>query len=304
MGLYDYVGKHGDQVKCFALPCFSVKRYNNETKKSECSFHVVGGRLANANNAPYATPYYNYGKDFAILDYRWYESEAPKVHFFRDGKWVRTAYCDKVSLRYNYPPVTIDYYGERINVKSVKEMRAFIADFIETDKMQNQMLHDGLEAVNLSYKLNSKDYYLSIGQDAMVAEFQLRDQIHNDVYSKTFASFNQKWINRDHESELDIIGMLVYDYMDERAEKRDGYRDTHRLEYEWYMLFAGAIEQLKYQFENPVESYFDWCDKEGIIVDKEFVKALFEKYTKTPSEQIITEYEKYWDSLYDWQKKF
>ena len=291
MGMYDYVGRCGDQVKCFDLPCFSVRNYNKETKRAECNFHVVGGRLASANNAPYMTPYYNYGKNFAILDYRWYEHEEPKVHFFRDGKWIRTSNCNKVSDRYNYPPVTIDYYGNRISISSVKEMKAFVSEFIETDKRHTQMETDGLEALNISYKLRDINYYKSIGQDAMNEEFRLRDQVYHDVYNLTFAIFNKKWFPEDHKSELNLLGMVVYDYLDEQREQRNGYRTSNRVEYEWYALFSGAVNILKDKFENPVEAYLAWCDKEEIQIDKNQVKELFTKYTQVPSDKVITEFE-------------
>ena len=296
MGMYDYVGKSGDQVKCFYLPCFSVRNFNKETKTAECSFHVVGGRLASANNAPYVTPYYNYGKDFAILDYAFYESETPQIHFFRDGKWVRSADYDRVSDRYQYPPVTIDKYGEYINIKSAKEMKQFVDEFIKMDKTQTQMMNDALEAVNLSSRIGSIDHYRSMGIDAMNAEFRLRDQIRNEVYANTFAIFSQKWFNKN-KSNLDLIGMIIYDYMDEQKEERDGYRTTDRLEYEWYALFAGVVDLLKSEYENPVEEYFKWCDCNHINIDKEQVKSLFEKYTQNPNDDIIAEFERKIENL-------
>ena len=58
---------------------------------------------------------------------------------------------------------------------------------------------------------------------------------------------------------------------------------------------------LKDKFENPLEDYFAWCDREGIELDKENARNLFAKYTQAPSDAEIQEYEnKIKDLPYYW----
>jgi hypothetical protein len=303
MGMYDYVGHSGDQVKCFDVPCLTVNKYNKETKKAEPYFHVVGGRLKNMNTAPYMTPYYNYGPDFAILDYRWYEHEPPMAHIFKNGEWVETVECADMADTYDYPPVTIGYYGDRINISSAAEMHAFVAEFIAMDKRQEEILADKYAAANITEKFITRDRALDMGHEALMAEIAIRNEIETYAFNSTFGPFNEKWFDRSHESELEIIGLVLYDYLDEQRDVREGYRDTTRVEYEWYALFGGAIECLKEKFANPVEDYLQWCDREGIEVDKQMVRGLFAKYTQPAPQDVIDEYEKYWDELPDWWKK-
>lgn len=291
MGMYDYVGISGDQVKCFDVPCLSINKYNGETKKAEPYFHVLGGRLKNMNTAPYKTLHYNYGPDFAILDYRWYENEPPMAHIFKNGEWVETIECSDMPDNYEYPPVTIGYYGDRISISSVAEMREFVSTFIKMDKLQEEILADKYAAANITEKFISRDRALNMDHEALKAEIAMRNEIDAYAFNCTFGPFNEKWFDRSHDSELHIIGLVLADYIDEQQGFKNGYRDVPRVEYEWYTLFGGAIDYLKDKFANPLEDYFDWCDREGIELDKENARSLFDKYTKDPSEAEIQEYE-------------
>jgi hypothetical protein len=292
MGLYDYVGDAGDQVKCFYVPCITVK-YNKETKKGDVCFHCSGGRLAGANNAPYMTHYYNYGKDFAILDYLFASSTTPIVHIFKDARWVETREWNEFEDDYDYPPVTIDKNGDWTNIHSAVDMKEFVETFIREDANCTQMETDGLEAVNLSYKLSSMDHYRSIGIDAMRAEFGLRDQIRNEAYNYTLKPFYEKWADNSRESDLHIIGLVLEDYLDKQRPNRENWRDVNRYEYEWYAIFSEAISYLSEKFENPIEEYFEWAKKQGIEVDREWAIGLFDKYAQIVPERLIKEYEEY-----------
>ena len=293
MGLYDYVGHSGNQVKCFYVPCINVK-YNREARKSDVGFYTSGGRLAGANNAPYMTHYYNYGKNFAILDYAFvrYDNRAI-VHIFKDAKWVETREWNEFEDNYDYPPVTIDKNGNWLNIHSAVDMKEFIDTFIREDANYTQMEMDALEAVNLSYKRPGRDHYLSMGLEAMQAEFDLRNQISNEAYNHTLKPFYKKWADKSRESDLCIIGLVLEDYLDEQRPNRENWRDTHRPEYEWYAIFSDAIDYLSDKFKNPLEEYFKWAEKQGIEIDREWATDLFEKYNQEPSEELVREYEEY-----------
>lgn len=303
MGMYDYVGHDGDQVKCFYVPCIHVNSFSPKNGKADVKVYSSGGRLVSANTAPYMTPYYNYGPDFAILDYRWYQHETPKAHIFKNGQWVETVEWDAIADDYDFPPVSVGYYGDRINVNSAKSFKDFVNEFIKTDKDYEHMVAENFENFNLQPGLISRDRALSMGHDALVAEIAIRNDIESTVFKHTFEPFNQKWMDKSHESDLDIIGYLIWDWYDVHSENRDPYRDFTRLEYEWYALFSGILHQAKSRFDNPVEEYFEWCDKEGIVIDKDAVRELFRKYTQDPPKNVVEEYAVYWDGLPDYRKK-
>ena len=62
MGMYDYINKNGDQVKCFYVPCITIHD-NKDTNGKEVCFYTSGGQLKGyaEGPVPFMTPYYNYG---------------------------------------------------------------------------------------------------------------------------------------------------------------------------------------------------------------------------------------------------
>lgn len=291
MGLYDYVGTSGDQVKCFAVPCIPVK-YNKETRTAEVGFYTSGGRLASANNAPYKTHYYNYGKDFAILDYAFARTNGAIVHIFKDAMWVETREWEEFEDEYDYPPVTIDKHGNWTNIKSAKDLKEFVSTFIREDANYVQMEMDALEAMNISYKIGSRDHYMSMGLDAMQEEFKIRSQIQSEVYEHTLKPFYDKWADLSHDSDIEIIGLVIEDYLDEQRPNRESWRDTHRHQFEWHQIFTQAIEYLSDRFKNPVEDYFAWAKTQHIEVDEKMIIDLFDQYNKPAEESLRVDYEK------------
>lgn len=294
MGLYNYVGDCGEQVKCFYVPAINVD-YNRETKECTVNIFSSGGRLEGCNDAPYMTHYYNYGKDFAILEYRLMgKDESPYFHVFRNGKFVETVELNDAPEDYNLPYNVIDHYGEWINAHSIHELRDFIKEHYETDANCVQMETEALEKIGLSYKLGSFAEMQAKGGDWIRWECQMRSQISTEVNHSTWDPFMAKWYDRSRESNLDMIGLVLDDYLyDTTVRKADGWA---RKEFEWHMIFTQVLEKLTDEFKNPIGDYFDWAEKWGIEVDRNWVLELFSKYTKPVSDELVREYEEYLDS--------
>lgn len=294
MGMYNYVGDCGEQVKCFYVPAINVD-YNRETKECTVNIYSSGGRLESCNDAPYMTHYYNYGKDFAILEYRLMgKDESPYFHVFRDGKFVETAELNDVPEDYDLPYNVIDHYGEWINAHTIQDLRTFVAGHRETDANCIQMETEALEKIGLSYKLSSFAAMQEKGADWIRYECQMRNQIYDEVNALTWKPFLEKWRDSSRDSNLDMIGLVLDDYIyDTTIRAADGWA---RKEFEWYMIFTQVLEKLASEFDNPIDAYFDWTEKWGIEVDKNWVLELFSKYTKPVSEELIREYEEYLDN--------
>ena len=287
MGMYNYVGHDGEQVKCFYVPAICVD-YNKETKEAVVGFHTSGGRLENCNNAPYMTHYYNYGKDFAILKYYLIDDEnEPFMHVFRNGKFVETVRISDMPDDCHLNNV-IDNYGEWTNIHSVSDAREFIKDYRYYRDMQISMETEALERIGLSYKLASFSEMKEKGADAIRYECQMRAQISNEVYALTTKIFNDKWYDVSHESHLDIIGLALDDYLEDA--KR---REWRRKEFEWYAIFTQVALMLRENYNEPVEAYYSWATSQGIEVDRDWVRSLFCKYTVPAPEEVVREYEEY-----------
>lgn len=121
MGMYDTV--NGEQVKCFPW----VSLYNNEI-----SYH--GGDLKYyglGDEVPYKTPYYNYGKNFIVLDINKYpESDFWSydyiIHVIVDGK-VKDTFKNKIGeIDWNTNEHVVGYSGELINAHSPEDVISYI----------------------------------------------------------------------------------------------------------------------------------------------------------------------------------
>lgn len=294
MGLYNYVGYEGEQVKCFYVPAINVD-YNRKTKECKVNIFSSGGRLEGCNDAPYMTHYYNYGKDFAILEYRLMgKDESPYFHVFRNGKFVETVELNNVSDDYALPYNVIDHYGGWINAHTIQDLRTFVKEHYETDANCIQMETEALEKIGLSYKLGSFADMQAKGGDWIRYEYQMRNQISAEVSKLTWEPFLKKWEDNSRESNLELIGLVLDDYIyDTTVRKADGWA---RKEFEWHMIFSQVLEKLADEFDNPIDAYFEWAEKWGIEVDKMWALELFSKYTRPASEELIKEYEEYLDN--------
>lgn len=274
MGMYDYIGHDGDQVKCFYVPCISI---NKDVNPPKVSFYTSGGTLNSVNNAPYMTPYYNYGKDFAIVDDSFANDTSDVlVHIVQDGLWKETCTLSETPENYPWPPVTINKYGRRYNVKSQQELMNMFIERCNVQAKYEQLATDRLNQAGLERQPDFQKLK-AMPADQINQEVKAREDIEHSVFEETYNPFNSKYINDEHETPLEIIGLVVA-----QREFELSITDTRKrihTDEEWRLIVTSAINQLKPKFENPVESYFEWCDKEGIIIDKEFVNELFQKYS-------------------------
>ena len=283
MGMYDYIGTSGKQVKCFYVPCISVL-YDKETKNNEVNLRCSGGHLNKySGDVPYKTRYYSYGKDFAILDYLFVDE--PIIHIIKDGKYVETMKVSNIPLGYEIPCNTITKHGSSLNIKSVNDLYDFIAEDkickIQSDAMEAKMFRNA----NLTEKWPNPR---TSTEEEVQAYFEKENAIRDQVYNEIKKPFHDKWFVEDaNDDDITLVGLVLDDY--DFCTKENKY-DMFRHEYEWYLIFTEAYNRMKEMFGDPIATYFQWCEKQGIVVDKEWVLMLFEKYTKPAPNELIEEY--------------
>lgn len=270
MGMYDYIGHSGDQVKCFYVPCISI---NPTTDPPTVCFGTSGGRLECVNDAPYMTPYYNYGKDFVILSgaFIW-DGHATEIHVVRDGKWVETIKIEEMPDTYDMPSTVVGYQGTRYKAHTVAELKQMLADYIWADETYNSIFANGLEQHNLSGRLLNIDRARTLPHDELMAEINIRNELHTVAYENSTKPINEKWLDTSHESDAELIGLAYATW--------EMSKDPNRYQYpeeEWKAIVADLYDRLK-DMGDLLEVYKDWCAKEGIVVDHEEVKHFVDMF--------------------------
>lgn len=271
MGMYDYIGSSGDQIKCFFVPCISIDRKNGTP---QVCFHAMGGLLRGFDEVPYSTPYYNYGKDFFIVEFQL--EEVPYIHVIRDARYQETLIVAQMDDNYLLPPVAIDNYGTRLNINSTKELKDFVEDYCDKKDLAYVMEVQYLNEYGLSYKLDF-DRMRKLSTEELNSECKIRNMVANKVYDKTMKLFNDKWIIPDDEDMINL-GLAVAEYIELEVHKNpDRYPRTND---DWKLIFTTALCKLKDRFERPLDAYFDWCDNQGIKLDKSWTADIIKQYTQ------------------------
>ena len=227
MGMYDTI--NGEQVKCFPW----VHYYRDNIIKTIITYS--GGDLKyyrNKSKIPYKKFYYNYGKNFMILDiqeflYKNYglslenedETYNYVLHVIRNGKVKATYDGNKNSINeedFSLNACVIDYYGEFLNIKNAN-------DIIEYMKAK-QKYHIEYEKINKKWNAlfrESMEYFSGIAllepdSEEKKERLEKIKEIHKqmeeekkrtkndiDVLAKTFRN---KWIVENEELN-DIISL-------------------------------------------------------------------------------------------------
>ena len=286
MGMYNYIGHSGDQVKCFYVPCIPVSK--DELGVYRASFGTSGGRLVNVNDTPYMTPYYNYGEDFLILDYplSW-DRDNTQVHIVKNGKWVATKLVSELDDDFEMPPVVIDGHACRYKIDTLDELLTFLVEHEEASNGYESMYANALEQANLA-RFPSIEEWRALDHDAMLAQHEYRMNAMDAAYNTYQKPFNEKWLD-DKDSVLEILGLAIADYIENTCNA-----DWKRHDFEWHIIFTDAIDRIHQEFDNPIEAYLKWCRDNGIdeeIVNEEMVYDIVNRYNTTPSEELFADYE-------------
>lgn len=122
MGMYDYI--NGEQVKCFGVACY----YGDRDGVSP-----MGGILKSfntGNKVPYKTKWYNFTKNFVVVDNHPFEEEDYMIfHVIKDGKVFGTfKFNDITNDILKDFDVFVDYWGERLTIRTKEDAEMYKED--------------------------------------------------------------------------------------------------------------------------------------------------------------------------------
>ena len=273
MGMYNYIGTSGDQVKCFYVPCISVS-----PTKTVC-MGSTGGRLECVNDTPYMTPYYNYGKDFGIMTFALaFRPLEVEVHIVRDGKWVETLPAMEMDDNYDLPPVIINNFGTFFNVHSVAELKQMLQEFHDANVEYDRILFDGLEAHNLKGRFPTMAEFKNKPHEERVAELAIRSEIGDLAYKTTQKIVNEKWVIHDPDADMaELVGLVYADWRQQNPLDESITPAWQRPEEEWTIIVDDLYDRFN-DIGDPLAFYKNWCNKKGIIVDINDVSHFLNTY--------------------------
>ena len=268
--MYDYIGTSGDQVKCFYVPYIVVSELNEENGEKKVSFGISGGCLNGYNyEVPYQSRYYNYGKNFVIIDDTSGPLEDVNVHYIFNGKYVDTYALDDIPLTFEWPETVIDSDGNKMNISSVNELYEFVAEKkIQHIKYKTKQAQ---ELRNAGYiTLDSIQHYRNMDRELRVKEMNERRRIKMESYDLTIKPFRERWYNTyDRDDQIVVIGYILSEYERDKNSKTED---------EWKVICLAAKNNLRNMSDDPLSTYCDWCEKNGIFVDRKEVYEWLGKY--------------------------
>ncbi len=299
MGLYDYLG--GEQVKCFTRASVGIKPNDFDSDSFDLILSVVGGDLkgySRGSAVPYKTPFYNYGKDFMVFDYRTFnynesiiDDSDLMVHIIRNGRYFRSVPYNKVPSRYKIGLV-IDNYGMVIDIKTKQ-------DFID-------IVYDWHKSHILYAELKEKYRNLKEIPDILRMSMQeIKEKNFTSDELNRLLEGNNMCMNMAHEESLGVFHNTWYasvKNIDDAINKgwRFGvlYSSLERQtisEFDKYWiarLFVKEIEDKEGDFNTALDNYFDWCSKNNIDeIDRDKLETFFSIYLKDIPRSIIQAYE-------------
>lgn len=289
MGMYDTI--NGEQVKCFPW----VHYYRDNIIKTIVTYS--GGDLKyyrNKSKIPYKKFYYNYGKNFMILDiqeflYKNYglslenedETYNYVLHVIRNGKVKATYDGNKNSINeedFSLNACVIDYYGEFLNIKNandiieyMKAKQKYHIEYEKINKKWNALFRESMEYFSgialLEPDSEEKKERLEKIKELhkQMEEEKKRTKNDIDVLAKTFRN---KWIVENEELN-DIISLgeflscldcvIKHENMTNREEAR--------------IISSNFIVKKLEENEDLYKRYIEWyCEND---LEKEEIDSLF-----------------------------
>lgn len=296
MGMYDYLGE--EQVKCFGVPTVGIRPKDDGF---QLFTHCMGGNLRyyhKGSTVPYKTPFYNYGKDFMVFDYRTFNYGEPiiddelRVHIIKNGRYFRTVRYDRVPSRYKIGLV-LDNYGEVVNIKTHNDFKEIVYAWRYSHILYDELQEKYREEMGIPNMLRFNRLDLEKYSKEEINEmFEKQRKCMDKASEEALKPFSDTWyagtegINKEMNKGWPF-GAL-YDALENlRISEYDKY---------WIArLFVEQIEKEGHSLMFDLGEYFNWCIENGIVVDRLKFMTFFSTYLRDIPEDVIKEYENSFD---------
>lgn len=261
MGMYDVI--NSEQVKAFPWAHFYKDKILNTL------ICYSGGNLNNYNTGdtvPYKNFYYNYGKNFMILDINIipdsdYADYDFILHVIRDGK-VKSTYKDKIGKEdFSLNNCVISKRGRYLNIKCEKDIYDYISDMRKYNKERDTIRSKWNEMFSESSKYifglglidrNSDEYAfrhkkLKELSEAMKKEEE-RTKKDEEELSKRLLD---KWgVDTEKEDRLAFLGEFLYIIKE--------FIKNNKIDGEEIIISSNMLTQCIEQNPGIVEEYSKW----------------------------------------------
>lgn len=215
---YDSI--NGEQIKCFPIAFHEDGEivYNN----GEYRNYETGEKV------PFKRPYYNYGRNFIILDVNDYNGTKFEdmfnyeyiIHVIEDGK-VKATYRNEIGeIQWDRNQSVLSYVGEFLNVKSSKDISDYIAERREYLKELEEISSKTTELFNkymncyTGYGLLPKEEKLTRKEKINISRkeyLEEKNRVEPDV-KRIVDSFSKRWHVKDKYEDCIKYGEYLYAY--------------------------------------------------------------------------------------------
>lgn len=296
MGLYNYLDEY--QVKCF--PKAAVGLALDKDGKFKLNLVDLGGDLIEypiGSKVPYKTPYYNYGTDFMIFDFRTFNFYEPivedelMVHIIRRGCYIKSVRYDKVSFQYSIDLV-LDNNGCVINVKTPADFKKIVNEWRESHIQYHKLsekYRNEKGVIDIMGKSWTEIQELKLSDSEIMTLIDANNECLDKASKETLDKFNKKWYKSVEKRDNQLnkgwpFGGLYFALDGQKISEHDKY---------WIArLFKTEVEKAGRNFDTALKEYFAWCISNKVRVDRDWYSKFFKKYLKDIPSEVLEEYEK------------
>lgn len=274
MGMYDELG--GIQVKCFGIPCIGFGNDEKLLRERQFYCYAMGGRLRyykKGNEVPYITPFYDYGRNFAIYDWNIFSEENRGLLYvlvIQDGKFIGKYRPTSRVLKKLLKEGKINYFVDKMGDSFVCEKQSDLIDIVDEGiyvRNKNYELEDKYlsEFSNGKYTsarvLFDREYMDSLTSDEVGRFLVLHNKATDKASAETFKVFRDKWFKPQQYLDDEInfgweLGSLYYVFKDNDIDYQKFTKEEHD---EIYRRLLKKLKEKGNTLDEEVVKYKHWC---------------------------------------------
>lgn len=290
MGMYDTF--NGEQAKCFFVPCGSINRDSKELNDVHLSYYTSGGRLryfAIGDEVPYKTPYYNYGKDFVIFDYRMFlDCAMPEAIIIRNGKLVAIIPADEVTDEdIKNIPMFVNNYGDILNITSANDLLLIVKEYKKAREDYDDLHEKYEKELGCENLFGRREELKTMSEEEVARLFDLAEQVRTRAFDETYRIANNKWYCEEEEKNRAVHGGFTFGYMYDNL--TGDYMDEWE-KHKAVRLLKEKMEEDGESYEEGFEKFIQWVKDGEIGLNEEDIRTLFKKYEKEPTKEVEKAY--------------